>query len=168
MATLELSCWQVPPPLLMHSDRFGDPLDPMISAHKALTSRSARESDTDHEDIARSELLGAIYFSRASGIHLPGSSNLKACCLTEAAKLNKLGTEFRSAGLLVLEMRSHCAKTARKDAATGRHAGLLAGQKRRQVGTVRVMPPPPALLCQLAGNRSFASNLTTPGWIAAN
>lgn len=98
MATLKLTLTGTTP-LLMHSDRFSDPLDPMTKAHKALTSKR-KKSDTDHEDIARSELLGAIYFSRASGIHLPGS-NLKAC-LTEAAKLNKLGTEFKRS-LLVLE-----------------------------------------------------------------
>ena len=113
---------------------------PMTKAHKALTSKRKRNPDTDHEDIACPNYWGD-YFSRASGIHLPGS-NLKAC-LTEAAKLNKLGTEFKRS-LLVLEdeiaLRYDGSYATRS---TGRHAGLR--WPKRQGGDRIGDAPPPAL-----------------------
>ena len=44
-------------PLLMHSDRFGDPLDPMTKAHKALTSKRKKPTPTTRISPAP-ELLG--------------------------------------------------------------------------------------------------------------
>jgi hypothetical protein len=46
--------------LLMHSDRFANPLDPLTKAHKELTSKR-KKTDDDHIAIARGEFIGGCY-----------------------------------------------------------------------------------------------------------
>lgn len=86
-------------PLLMHSDRFSNPLDPMAKAHKELTSKR-KKTDEDHEAIAYSEWRGAIYHDKKLGPYIP-AMNIEATVM-EAAKLQKLGKKFKSA-LMVIE-----------------------------------------------------------------
>lgn len=86
-------------PLLMHSDRFANPLDPLAKAHKELTSKR-KKTDEDHIAIARSEFIGGCYWSKDRGFFMP-AQNLDAC-LIAAAKLQKLGTKFKQ-GVQVLE-----------------------------------------------------------------
>lgn len=89
-------------PLLMHSDRFANPLDPATKAHKELTSKR-KKTDDDHEAIARSEFLGSLYID-AQGPFIP-SMNLDAS-FVEAAKMQKLGKHAKR-GLMVLEDKVH-------------------------------------------------------------
>jgi hypothetical protein len=86
-------------PLLMHSDRFANPLDPATKAHKELTGKR-KKTDSDHEAIARSEWMGSLYHDAKLGPYIPGQ-NLDAT-LQEAAKLQKLGKKFKQA-VMVLE-----------------------------------------------------------------
>jgi hypothetical protein len=85
--------------LLMHSDRFANPLDPLTKAHKELTSKR-KKTDDDHTAIARSEFIGGCYWRKDRGFFLP-AQNLDAC-LIAAAKLQKLGVKFKQ-GVTVLE-----------------------------------------------------------------
>lgn len=85
-------------PMLMHSDRFSNPLDPAAKAHKELTSKR-KKTDEDHEAIARSEFIGALYID-ADGPFIPGM-NIDSC-FVEAAKMNKLGKHAKRA-MMVLE-----------------------------------------------------------------
>lgn len=78
-------------PLLMHSDKFANPLDPLTKAHKELTSKR-KKTDEDHEAIAKSEWLGGLY-SDDSGPYLPGV-NIESC-LVAGGKLSKLGTQLK-------------------------------------------------------------------------
>lgn len=87
-------------PMLMHADRFANPLDPLTKAHKELTSKR-KKTDQDHEDIARSEFLGSLYID-GDGPYLP-SPNLDAA-FVEAAKMQKLGRHCKRA-LMVMENR---------------------------------------------------------------
>lgn len=89
--------------LLMHSDRYANPLDPMTKQHKAMTSKR-KKTDDDHIAIARSEYLGGLYYNKNAGVHLP-AENLKAC-LIESAKLNKLGTEFKRSVMMLDDVLS--------------------------------------------------------------
>lgn len=86
-------------PLLMHSDRFANPLDPLAKAHKELTSKR-KKTDDDHTAIARSEFIGGCYWRKDIGFFLP-AQNLDAC-LIAAAKMQKLGVKFKQ-GVQVLE-----------------------------------------------------------------
>jgi len=85
--------------LLMHSDRFANPLDPATIAHKELTGKR-KKTHEDHELIAKSEWLGALYHDDKMGIYIPGS-NIQASII-EGAKLQKLGTACKR-GLVIIE-----------------------------------------------------------------
>ena len=81
-------------PLLMHSDRLANPLDPATKAHKELTGKR-KKVDTDHELIAKSEWLASLYMDDKLGPYLPGQ-NIDGS-FAEAAKLQKLGKKFKQA-----------------------------------------------------------------------
>ncbi len=85
-------------PMLMHSDRFANPLNPSTKAHKELTSKR-KKTDEDHAAIARSEFIGSLYIDK-DGPYIPGM-NIDSC-LVEAAKMNKLGKTVKRA-MMVLE-----------------------------------------------------------------
>ena len=85
-------------PLLMHSDRFANPLDKATKAHKELTGKR-KKTDADHEAIAKSEWMGSLYYDEKLGPYIPGQ-NLDAT-LQEAAKLQKLGKKFKQAVMVV-------------------------------------------------------------------
>lgn len=86
-------------PLLMHSDRFANPLDPLTKAHKELTKKR-KKTDDDHAAIARSEFIGGCYWRDDVGFHIP-AQNLDSC-LVAAGKLQKLGTKFKQ-GVMVAD-----------------------------------------------------------------
>ncbi|MGP1609293.1 MAG: hypothetical protein ACTS5G_01205 [Burkholderiales bacterium] len=88
-------------PLLMHSDRLANPLDPATKAHKELTGKR-KKTDADHEAIAKSQWHGAIYHDKEQGPYIP-AQNLDAT-LQEAAKLQKLGKKFKQAVMVVEDM----------------------------------------------------------------
>lgn len=87
-------------PLLMHSDRLSNPLDPLTKAHKVLTAKR-KKTDEDHEAIAKSEWRSSLYYNEGMILHIPGA-NIEAC-LVDAAKMQRLGTAFKKA-VLVEEM----------------------------------------------------------------
>ena len=86
-------------PMLMHSDRFANPLDPLTKAHKELTGKR-KKTDEDQIGIARSEFIGGCYWRKGVGFFIP-AQNLDSC-LIGAAKLQKLGVKFKQ-GVQVLE-----------------------------------------------------------------
>lgn len=86
-------------PLLMHSDRFSNPLDPATKKHKELTSKR-KKTDEDHEAIARSEYVGSLYIEDGIGPFIP-AMNIDAA-FVEAAKMNKLGKHAKRA-MMILE-----------------------------------------------------------------
>ena len=89
-------------PILMHSDRFANPLDPRTKAHKALTSKR-KKTDEDHESIARSEWMGSLYHDPKLGPYVP-TVNVRAT-LVAGGKLNKLGSAIQRS-VLILEDRA--------------------------------------------------------------
>lgn len=86
-------------PLLMHSDRLANPLDPATKAHKEMTAKK-KKTDDDHLAIAKSEYIAGAYWRKDIGFFIP-SQNLESC-LVAAAKLQKLGVKFKQ-GIRVLE-----------------------------------------------------------------
>jgi len=78
-------------PLLLHSDKFADPLNPLTKAHKEMTSKR-KKTDEDHEAIAKSEWMGGLYIDE-KGPYLPGV-NIEASMIG-GGKLSKLGTQLK-------------------------------------------------------------------------
>jgi len=75
-------------PMLMHSVKLGNPLDPATKAHKQLTSKR-KKTDEDYEAIAKSEWMNSLYFNDTLGVNIPIQNIRKS--LLEGARLNKLG-----------------------------------------------------------------------------
>lgn len=87
-------------PMLMHSDRFANPLDPATKAHKELTSKR-KKTDEDIAAIAESEWKGSLYWSKEIGIFMPTMNVRKS--LIEGARLNKLGKHIERAVIFLSE-----------------------------------------------------------------
>lgn len=87
-------------PLMMHSDKFANPLLPETKAHKALTAKR-KKTDEDHEAIAKSEFIGGCYWKDGVGFYIPGS-NLDATFLA-GAKLSKMGVHWKRGALVVTD-----------------------------------------------------------------
>lgn len=87
-------------PLLMHSDKFANPLNEATKRHKSLTSKR-KKTDDDHEAIAKSEFLGGCYYSADVGFYVPGQ-NFDASFLA-GAKLQKLGTNWKRGAVVVTD-----------------------------------------------------------------
>lgn len=81
-------------PLLMHSDKLSDPLNPLTKAHKALTNKSSRnKTDEDHEMIAKSEWMAGLYYDDELGPYIPGV-NIEGA-LVAGGKLRRLGANLK-------------------------------------------------------------------------
>ena len=78
-------------PLLMHNARLVDPLDTVAKQIKAVSGK-LRKTDEDHEEMARLEWLGGIYFLPDTGPFMPGTNLQK--CIIEGARLNKDGKKI--------------------------------------------------------------------------
>lgn len=98
-------------PLLMHSDIYADPLNPLTKAHKALTKKRTK-TDEDQEAIAKSEWRGGLYIDE-KGPYLPGV-NIEAA-LIAGGKLSKLGTQLKRA-VEVMDDRCHLEYQGPRDA----------------------------------------------------
>jgi len=86
-------------PLLMHSDRYSNPLDPLTKKHKQLTSKR-KKTDEDQIAILHSEWLGSLYLDEKENVYIPGY--VVEAMLGEAAKMQKLGRQFKR-GATVIE-----------------------------------------------------------------
>lgn len=75
-------------PLLMHSSRLANPLDPAAKALKAASSRRTK-TDEDHETLARLEHAGGLYLDPDVGPFIPGENIMRT--LVDGAKLTRNG-----------------------------------------------------------------------------
>jgi len=79
-------------PLLMHSNRGVNPMDPIAKKIKAITSKRKR-TDEDEEELLRLKWLVSIYYDDVIGPYIP-AVNVEAT-LREAAKKTKQGTTVK-------------------------------------------------------------------------
>jgi hypothetical protein len=79
-------------PLIVHNGRLANPIDPATKALKAVTGKRAK-TDDDHEEMARLEFLGGLYFDETVGPYLPSDNVWR--CLYDAAKRHKLGPRLK-------------------------------------------------------------------------
>lgn len=77
-------------PLLVHNSRLADPLDPATRALKKVSGKG-KKTDEDHEELARLEHAGSLYFDSDIGPYVPGQ-NIERC-LVDAAKITRQGVK---------------------------------------------------------------------------
>lgn len=79
-------------PLLMHSSRLSNPLDPVAKAMKRVTGKR-KKSDEDYEELARLEFGGSMYFDSEVGPFIPADNIWRA--LYDAAKKTRRGPKVK-------------------------------------------------------------------------
>lgn len=79
-------------PLLMHNSRLANPLDPAAKALKKVTGKR-NKTDENHEEIARLEHAGGLYYDPDLGPYIPGDNIWRA--LYDAAKKSKRGQRVK-------------------------------------------------------------------------
>lgn len=84
-------------PLLMHSGRLIDPLDPIAKAMSKVTAKR-KKTEEDHLELARLEYLGGLYLIEGIGPYLPGENISRA--LVDAAKITRNGRNLTRALLI--------------------------------------------------------------------
>lgn len=84
-------------PILMHSDKLANPLDPLKKLQAQYTSKR-KKTDDDHAEISKIEWMSAMYYDEKIGPFLPGRM-LKANLIV-AAKKTKESPKVKS-GLIV-------------------------------------------------------------------
>lgn len=88
-------------PLLMHSDRLSNPLDPLTKEIKTYTGKR-KKTDDDHLEIARLEWRGGLYHDPKVGPYIP-ARNIKAALIV-AAKKTKDGPKMKSGATILDSM----------------------------------------------------------------
>lgn len=116
-------------PLLMHSARLADPLDPATRELRKVTSKRTK-TEEDHALIARLEHTGSLYLDEVVGPFVPGENIGRA--LVDAARLSKLGKAVER-GVLIATDVNPLAYAGPRDA-----VGLYDDPNHRHMASVRV------------------------------
>jgi len=87
-------------PLLMHSERGANPLDPGTKAMKVITGKK-KKTDEDYEELARMDWTMGMYFDITIGPYIPGL-NVRAS-IVAGGKMNKLGTTLQKGTMILAE-----------------------------------------------------------------
>ena len=116
-------------PLLMHSARLANPLDPATKAIKRITGKRLK-TDDDHAEIARLEHLGSLYLDADVGPFLPGDNIWR--CLYDAAKKYKKGPKIKE-GVFIASSVNPISYRGPRDA-----DGLWNDENYRLVASVKV------------------------------
>lgn len=80
-------------PMLMHSARLSNPLDPNARAMKKISAKR-NKSEQDYMDLAELEFYGGMYHDAEMGPYVPGANIFRT--LVDAARKRKLGTRVTS------------------------------------------------------------------------
>lgn len=98
-------------PMLMHSARLSNPMDPVARELKKVTSKR-NKSEEDYGQAARLEFMGSLYFDAQVGPYIPGPNILR--CLVDAGRKRKLGTKV-TAGVFIKNEVNALAYTGPRD-----------------------------------------------------
>lgn len=116
-------------PLLMHSARLANPLDPATKALRAITSKR-KKTDDDHEEIARLEHLASLYIDDTAGPFIPGQNIERA--LVDGGRLSKQGMKIQR-GVFITTDVNPLGYRGPRDA-----EGLWADENFRHMASVKV------------------------------
>jgi hypothetical protein len=75
----------------MHNARLSNPLDDVAKLMKRITAKRTK-TEEDHEELARLEHTGGLYFDENLGPFLPGQNFER--CLVDAARITKAGKKI--------------------------------------------------------------------------
>lgn len=89
-------------PLIVHSDRSVNPLDPLVRELAKFTGKRKKTED-DHEMVRRIEFELGLYWDEENGPYLPTGNIHKA--LVEGARQSKLGKSIEQ-GTFALDVRA--------------------------------------------------------------
>jgi hypothetical protein len=122
-------------PLLMHSSRLADPLNPAAKALKKISSKRAK-TDEDYADMARLEWFGSLYLDSDFGPYIPGENISRS--LVDGARISKLGVKVQRGVFISTDVNPIAYRGPRKadDLWTDENFRHKASVK---VGTSRVM-----------------------------
>ncbi len=134
MADFEITLTGVAP-LLMHSARLSDPLDPATKALGKVTGKR-KKTDEDHAEAARLEHAGSLYLDADLGPYIPGQ-NIEAALFRGASK-HKLMSTLKPA-LLVPEEVNPLVYRGPRDAAGLWADKAFVHRASVKVGTSRVI-----------------------------
>lgn len=129
-------------PLLMHSARLSDPLDPATKALKVASTKRSK-TDDDIRAVAEAEFMGSLYCDPDIGPYLPGE-NIMAT-LVGGAKLARLGTKV-TRGLLVKTDINPLAYDGPRDPVAMWKDGRFTHRASAKVQTARVIRTRPVFL----------------------
>jgi hypothetical protein len=90
MSRFRLTCTGTKP-LLMHNSRLSNPLDTIAKSMKRISAKRVK-TDEDHEEMARLEHMGGLYFDEEIGPFVPGQNFER--CLVDAARITKSGKKI--------------------------------------------------------------------------
>jgi hypothetical protein len=113
----------------MHNSRLSNPLDPATKLLKKVTSKRTK-TDDDHEEIARLEHMGSLYWDKDNGPYLPGDNIWRS--LYDAAKKHKKGPRIKE-GIFIKTDRNPIEYDGPRDL-----AGLWADESFRLMASVKV------------------------------
>lgn len=81
-------------PLIMHNGQLADPLNSFSRQLKEVTSKR-KKTDSDHEEMARIEFEGGLYWDDKEGPHMP--SDCLEACIQAGAKKSRIGKDVAAA-----------------------------------------------------------------------
>jgi hypothetical protein len=126
-------------PLLMHSSRLADPMNPAAKALKKVTSKR-NKTDEDHEQIAQLEHQGSLYLDTDVGPFVPGENITRS--LLDGARLSTQGKKIER-GLFVETDTNPLGYRGPRDA-----AGLWADENFRLMASVKVSAKSRVMRCR--------------------
>ena len=89
-------------PLMMHSERGANPLDPDVKELKKISGKGkGKKTDEDYAEMARMDWQLGMYFDEKAGPYIPGI-NVRACVVA-GGKMNKLGTSLQRGTTVLVE-----------------------------------------------------------------
>lgn len=87
--------------LLMHNAQLSDPLATITKQLKKVSGKRIK-TEADHEEMARIEFEGGLYFDEETGPYIPGA-NIHACLL-KAARMTRQGPAVERGVVVVSEV----------------------------------------------------------------
>lgn len=81
-------------PLIMHNGQLADPLNKYSRQLKEITGKR-KKTDADHEDMARVEFEGGLYWDEEAGPYIPSDAIEATICA--GAKKSRIGKDVQAA-----------------------------------------------------------------------